>query len=64
MKERNGRLEPGTETQAEIPGGQTAREIAELKRIQEKTGGIPARESGAVSNKKDPIGPNRQGLLK
>lgn len=62
--ERDGRLEPGTQMQTEVSGGQTAREIAEHKRIQEKTGGVPAKNSNAVSNKKDPIGPNRRGLLK
>ena len=33
VKERNGRLEPGTETQTDIPGRQTAREIAEHKQV-------------------------------
>ncbi len=40
-----------------------AREIAEHKRIQELTGGIPARRSDLVSNKRDPIGPNRSKFL-
>lgn len=44
--------------------GKTAREIAEHKRIQEITGGVPARNSDRVSNKVDPIGPQRQDLLK
>ena len=46
-----------------VPGGKTKREIAEHKRIQEKTGGVPARKSDAVTNNRDPIGPNRQDLL-
>lgn len=47
----------------EVLGGKTAREIAEHKRIQEITGGVPARFSDKVSNKVDPIGPNRRHLL-
>ncbi|MBI5544541.1 MAG: RHS repeat-associated core domain-containing protein [Deltaproteobacteria bacterium] len=59
-----GRLTPGTETTVGVPGGKTAREIAEHKRIQELTGGKPAKASPSVSNKVDPIGPKRQHLLK
>jgi len=58
-----GRLTPGTETTTEVLGGKTAREIAEHNRIQEITGGVPARQSSAVSNKVDPIGPSRRHLL-
>lgn len=61
--EKAGRLKPGTEKTTEVLGGKTAREVAEHGRIQEKTGGIPARFSPNVSNKKDPIGPARQHLL-
>jgi hypothetical protein len=61
--ERTGRLTPGTETRTTVDGGKTAREIAEHKRIQQHTGGGPARRSDAVSNKVDPIGPKRQHLL-
>ncbi|HKP04149.1 MAG TPA: RHS repeat-associated core domain-containing protein [Chthoniobacterales bacterium] len=58
-----GRLKPGTEKVTKVEGGKTAREIAEHKRIQELTGGKPARESDKVTNKKDPIGPARIRLL-
>jgi RHS repeat-associated protein len=61
--EKAGRLAPGTELTTPVPGGKTAREIAEHKRIQEITGGMPARQSDSVSNKVDPIGPNRRHLL-
>jgi hypothetical protein len=61
--EQSGRLEPGTETRTPVEGGKTAREVAEHKRIQEKTGGVPARESDAVSNQRDPIGARRKHLL-
>jgi|TARA_R110000764_G_scaffold113993_1_gene201120 hypothetical protein len=44
-------------------GDKAVREIAEHKRIQEITGGVPARFSDKVSNKVDPIGPNRSYLL-
>jgi hypothetical protein len=50
---RDGRVKPGTETKTEVPGGKTAREIEEHKRIQKKTGGVPASKSDKVSNKKD-----------
>lgn len=42
----------------------TAREIAEHLKIQEFTGGVPARVSDLVSNQRDPIGPARIHLLK
>jgi hypothetical protein len=58
-----GRYEPGTATTTEVSGGRTAREISEHQRIQKITDGKPARQSDAVSNKKDPIGPNRRHLL-
>ncbi|SKB09547.1 RHS repeat-associated core domain-containing protein, partial [Prosthecobacter debontii] len=58
-----GRLKPGTETTTKVAGDKTAREIAEHKRIQEITGGVPASKSDAVANKVDPIGPKRQHLL-
>jgi len=48
----------------EMPNAdKTAREIAEHLKIQEKTGGVPARLSEAVSNQRDPIGPARIHLL-
>ena len=55
-----GRLTPGTESTTPIPGNKTAREIAEHNRIQQLTGGQKAKNSPAVSNKADPIGPNRR----
>jgi hypothetical protein len=55
-----GRLSPGTESTTPIPGGKTAREIAEHNRIQQLTGGQKAKNSPAVSNKVDPIGPKRR----
>jgi hypothetical protein len=61
--ENAGRLIPGTEATTEVTGGKTAREIAEHKRIQELTGGIPASQSSRVANKVDPIGPRRRHLL-
>ena len=49
----------------EMPGAdKTAREIAEHLKIQELTGGVPARLSDVVSNQRDPIGPARIHLLK
>jgi hypothetical protein len=39
------------------------REVVEYLRIQEHTGGVPARFSQAVSNKVDPIGSNRRFLV-
>lgn len=61
--ERAGRYAPGTAKTRSIEGDVTDREIAEHKRIQELTGGVPARLSPAVSNKKDPIGPARKRIL-
>ena len=58
-----GRYEPGTASVTPVEGGKTAREISEHNRIQEITGGVPARQSDAVSNKVDPIGPARRHLL-
>jgi RHS repeat-associated protein len=58
--ERDGRMEPGTQTTTEVSGGRTARERAEHGRIQEITGGVPARQSSAVTNRRDPIGPRRR----
>jgi RHS repeat-associated protein len=55
---------PKDATTKSVPGGKTAREIAEHKRIQEITGGVPARMSNKVANKVDPIGPKRAHLLK
>jgi RHS repeat-associated protein len=63
--ELSGKKAPGIEaTTTEVSGGKTAREIAEHKQIQEITGGVPASESPKVTNQRDPIGPNRQQLLK
>jgi hypothetical protein len=61
--EKSGRLQPGTETTTDVAGGKTSREVAEHNRIQEITVGVPAAKTDAVSNKVDPIGPNRQHLL-
>lgn len=61
--ESAGRLEPGTETTTPVPGGKTAREIAEHRRIQQLANGRRAKASSEVSNKRDPIGPARQHLL-
>lgn len=47
----------------EVSGGKTAREVAEHREIQRETGGVTASQSDAVTNKVDPIGPNRQHLL-
>lgn len=59
-----GRLTEGTVPRTtEVVGGKTAREIAEHQRIQELTGGVPARLSPNVSNQRDPIGPLRRHLL-
>jgi RHS repeat-associated protein len=61
---KSGKLDPNQSvTTTEVLGGKTAREIAEHKRIQEITGGVPARRSSRVSNKVDPIGPKRRHLL-
>lgn len=49
-----------TVIQRPVAGGKTAREIAEQRRIDE-LGGIMG---GRVANKRNPIGPNRQHLLK
>ena len=58
-----GRLTPGTENTTAIPGGKTAREIAEHNRIQQLTGGQKAKNSVSVANKVDPIGKKRRALL-
>jgi len=59
-----GRLTLGIQPKtSSVPGGRTAREIAEHRRIQEITGGVPARKSPNVANQRDPIGPNRRHLL-
>ena len=61
---KSGKLDPNQSvTTTEVLGGKTVREIAEHKRIQQITGGVPARFSDRVSNKVDPIGPNRVHLL-
>jgi hypothetical protein len=56
-------LTPGAKTTQKVLGGKTAREVAEYRRIQEITGGAPARISTNAANKIDPIGPNRKHLL-
>jgi RHS repeat-associated protein len=62
--EKAGKLDPsGNVKTTEVLGGKTTREVAEHNRIQEITGGVPARQSDKVSNKVDPIGPNRKHLL-
>ena len=60
----SGKLADGLNVQTwEVKGGKTAREIAEHNRIQQNTGGAPARNSDKVSNMRDPIGPKRKYLL-
>lgn len=61
----SGKLDPGQHVDVTpmLGSTKTEREIAERRRIQEITGGVPARQSDAVSNQPDPIGPNRQHLL-
>lgn len=62
--EKSGKLESGQKVKTtEVTGGKTNREVAEHKRIQEITGGVPARQSDKVSNKVDPIGAKRKHLL-
>jgi hypothetical protein len=62
---KSGKIDPDTSVKTtEVLGGKTAREIAEHKKIQKTTGGVPSRFSDKVSNKKDPIGPKRQHLLR
>jgi hypothetical protein len=46
-----------------IDGNKLTREIAEHKRIQELSGGVPARLSEKVSNQRDPIGSARKHFL-
>ena len=61
---KSGKLPDGAQVTAlPIIGNKTTLEIAEHTRIQQVTGGVPARFSDAVSNKVDPIGPARQDLL-
>jgi RHS repeat-associated protein len=48
----------------EVLGGKTVREVFEHRRIQEITGGVPARFSDLVTNLRDPIGMARSYLLK
>lgn len=61
---KSGKLDPKQSVKTtKVSGGKTAREIAEHKRIQQITGGVPARRSNVVSNQVDPIGPNRRHLL-
>ena len=61
---RSGKLMEGADvTITNVPGGKTAREVAEHTRIQEITGGVPASKSPDISNMRDPIGPNRRHLL-
>ncbi|MEM7245002.1 MAG: RHS repeat-associated core domain-containing protein [Acidobacteriota bacterium] len=61
--ERSGRLQRGTEATRSVTGDKTDRELAEHGRVQELTGGVPARDSPDVANRVDPIGPSRQHLL-
>jgi hypothetical protein len=58
--ESAGRKKPGEGTRREVLGGKTAREIAEHNRIQDLTGGQAAKNSNAVANERDPIGPKRR----
>jgi RHS repeat-associated protein len=62
---RSGRLAEGTTpTVTPVEGGRTVREVAEHRRIQELTGGVPAGQSPGVANQRNPIGSQRQHLLK
>ncbi|QUJ67374.1 GIY-YIG nuclease family protein [Photobacterium sp. GJ3] len=57
---KSGNLDSSQEVKTtEVLGGKTARELSEHKRIQEITGGVPAR----FSDKVDPISLNRRHLL-
>ncbi|MBE3038141.1 MAG: hypothetical protein IMZ62_04945 [Chloroflexi bacterium] len=63
--EAAGRLTPGSQVATtHVPGDKTDREIAEYNRIQGITGGVPASQSPKVANQRDPIGRNRQHLLR
>ncbi|MEZ8420602.1 putative toxin [Vibrio splendidus] len=56
---KTGKLDPNQSVKTtEVLGGKTAREIAEHKRIQEITGGVPARFSDKVSKR---VTPNQIG---
>ena len=62
--EKAGKYDPNSSVKlTKVKGGKTAREVTEHKRIQEITGGVPARFSDKVANKVDPIGPARRYLL-
>lgn len=60
-----GKVDPSTRVDVNpMPGSNKLdREIAEHQRIQQNTGYVPARQSDAVSKRRDPIGPRRQQQL-
>lgn len=56
----SGKLVPGTTvTVTPVPGGKTAREVAEQKRINQ-LGGTANRPGSQTTNQRNPIGPKRQ----
>jgi hypothetical protein len=58
--EKNGKLAPGTDVKVtEVPGGKTAREVAEQKRINQ-LGGTRNNPGSQTSNERNPIGKRRE----
>ena len=63
-KRATGNFPAGTEVKTtEGTGGKTAREVAEHNRIQQ-LGGVRSQPGSQTSNIRNPIGKNRQHLLK
>jgi hypothetical protein len=57
--EASGKKEAGTEAKiTPVPGGKTAREVAETKRIKE-LGGTASKEGSQTSNKRLPVSDRR-----
>lgn len=62
--EASGKFAPGTKAATtEVKGGKTAREIAEHNRIQQ-LGGVKSKPGSQTSNIRNPIGKDREHLLK
>ncbi len=62
--EASGNFPAGTDVKtSEVTGGKTAREVAEHNRIQQ-LGGVRSQPGSQTSNIRNPIGKNRQHLLK
>jgi RHS repeat-associated protein len=62
--EASGKFPAGTDVKTtEVTGGKTAREVAEHNRIQQ-LGGVRSQPGSQTSNIRNPIGKNRQHLLK